>query len=145
MSFSPSPQFSKRWQATPADIKEVFYQELDDINDMLRGTTPAREFKFTYENFGYTLSELFLLHKNDMPKPARLIHNLENSSTLFEQSNEPTMERLHPDDLAKLEERISQKLQGQIDDFLGEHMIQVSEDLKVWLKTAIKNELAQYK
>lgn len=145
MSFSPSPQFSKRWHVIPADIKSVFHQELDDIIDMLHSTTPAHSFEFTYGNFGQTLAELFLLHKNDTPTPTRLIHNLENSSTLFEQSEKPNAERLHPDDLAKLEERISQKLQSQIDDFLGEHMIQLSEDLKVWLKTAIKNELAEYK
>lgn len=144
-AFSPSPQFSKRWHATPAAIKNAFYQELDDIIDMLHGTAAAHEFEFNYGDFGQTLADLFFIHKDDKPIPARLIHNLENPPVSFQRENEAKYERLHPDDLVKLEDRICEKLQGQIDDFLGEHVAQLSEDLKVWLGSAVKNELAQHR
>lgn len=141
-AFSPSPQFTKRWHATPAAIKNAFHQELDDIIDMLHGSTPAHEFEFNHADFGQTIEDLFFIHKDDTPIPARLIHNLETPQALFD--NEASTQKLHPTDLDELERRITGKLSQQIDDFLGEHMAQVSEDLKSWLKTALKNELANH-
>lgn len=143
-AFSPSPQFAKRWHATPTAIKNAFYQELDDIIDMLHGTTSAHEFEFNQADFGQALEDLFFIHKDDTPIPARLIHNFENPPVSLTSSDTTQKERLHPDDLTKIEQEICQKLQKQIDDFLGEHMSQLSEDLKIWLDTAIKNELTNY-
>ncbi len=143
-AFSPSPQFTKRWHATPAAIKNAFHQELDDIIDMLHGSTPAHEFEFNHADFGQTIEDLFFIHKDDTPIPARIIHNLETSQALFEHQVSTPAQRLHPKDLDELEQRITDKLGKQIDDFLGEHMTQVSEDLKGWLKTALKNELANH-
>lgn len=143
-AFSPSPQFTKRWHATPTAIKNAFHQELDDIIDMLHGTVSASNFEFNHPNFGQTLEDLFFIHKDDTPVPARIIHNLETPQALFNPKTVKPVERLHPNDLQELEQRIMAKLSKQIDDFLGEHTAQVSEDLKIWLKSALKNELSQH-
>lgn len=143
-AFSPSPQFTKRWHATPIAIKNAFHQELDDIIDMLHGSTPAHEFEFNHADFGQTIEDLLFIHKDDTPVPARIIHNLENPQALFDNETPKPTQRLHPKDLDELEARITEKLSRQIDDFLGEHMAQVSDDLKGWLKTALKNELANH-
>ena len=37
-----------------------------------------------------------------------------------------------------------QSMSGQIDEFLGEHMAQLSEDLRAWVKVAVRHELANY-
>ena len=110
---------------------------------MLHGSTSAHDFEFYHADFGQTLADLFLIHQDDTPIPARIIHNLETPQAPFSQTSAPT-QRLHPKDLDALETRITDKLSKQIDDFLGEHMAQVSDDLKGWLKTALKNELANH-
>ena len=94
-AFSPSPQFTKRWHATPTAIKNAFHQELDDIIDMLHGSTPAHEFEFNHADFGQTVEDLFFIHRDDTPIPARIIHNLETPQALFTETSTPTR-RLTP-------------------------------------------------
>lgn len=67
-AFSPSPQFTKRWYATPTAVKNAFHQELDDIIDMLYGSTPAHEFEFNHADFGQTVEDLFL--STEMTRPS---------------------------------------------------------------------------
>lgn len=139
-AFSPTPQFAKRWLATPTAVKDAFRQELDDIIDMLHGTTTARNFAFSYPDFGNEIKELLDQHKAES-KPVKLIHTLDTSLTTIEKKKpSPTAKELEA-----LEKRILEKLTAQVEDFLGEHTNQLSDDLKAWLKTAIKNELAEYK
>lgn len=53
--------------------------------------------------------------------------------------------KFSPEELSDVEARISAKLSAQLDDFLGEHMTHLSNDLKAWVSTTVKNELADYK
>lgn len=137
-AFSPSPQFAKRWLATPNVVKQAFHQELEDIIDMLYGTTDAQQFAFTHPNFGDSIAHLLATHKPDKPS-SKLIHTLDsrlsltNDTPAFDDKELPTVER-----------HIYDKLSTQIDDFLAEHTAELAEDLKAWLQTAIKHELATY-
>lgn len=139
-AFSPSPQFAKRWLATPVAVKESFRQELDDIIDMLHGTTPARDFRFSSPDFGEEIKHLLETYK-DESKPVKLIHSLDTSLTPIE----PRKPALSKKEMDELEIKIADKLSAQITDFLDEHTGQLSDDLKAWIKTAVKNELAEYK
>lgn len=139
-AFSPSPQFAKRWLATPVAVKESFRQELDDIIDMLHSPIPARDFNFSLPDFGEEIKHLMATHK-DESKPVKLIHSLDTSLTPIE----PRKPALSNKEIQELEVKICDKLSAQITDFLDEHMGQLSDDLKAWIKTAVKNELAEYK
>lgn len=139
-AFSPSPQFAKRWLATPVAVKESFRQELDDIIDMLHSPIPAQDFRFSLPNFGEEIQKLMATHK-DESKPVKLIHSLDTSLTPIE----PKKPALNKKEMDELEVKICEKLSTQITDFLDEHISELSDDLKAWIKTAVKNELAEYK
>lgn len=49
------------------------------------------------------------------------------------------------EELSEIQRLITTKLSAQLDDFLTEHLAQLSEDLKSWIDTAIKNELSDYR
>ena len=54
------------------------------------------------------------------------------------------MEVLQAPNFDVLEGRLTHNLSVQIDEFLGEHMAQLSEDLRAWVKMAVRHELANY-
>ncbi|MDO4441291.1 MAG: hypothetical protein Q4B81_03830 [Moraxella sp.] len=137
-TFSPTLQFSKRWLATPAPVKQAFHQELDDIIDMLDSDTPAKDYAFTNADFSGAVANLLDTHQGETTEPAKLVHSID-TTPLVSQNGEYTKESL-----SEIEARISAKLSAQLDNFLGEHLAQLSEDLKTWVATTVKNELAEY-
>lgn len=139
-TFSPTLQFSKHWLATPNAVKQAFYQELDDIIHMLGSDIATKDYQFTNNDFGSAVSELLSTHQGEPREPAKLVHSIDTTPLTQE-----TRSEMNPDELANIEARISTKLSVQLDDFLGEHMARLSDDLKAWVNTAIKNELAKYK
>lgn len=124
--FSPSPQFSKRWLSIPVIAKQAFHQELEDIIALLKSNQPAQEFRFSHQNFDEDITKL--LHIYDTTPTS------DNTPT---SANRPSNEELNA-----LEDVIYKKLSNQLDDFLSEQMAQQSEDLKVWLRKLIKEELS---
>lgn len=142
-NFSPSLQFPKRWRATPSVVKQTFYQELEDIIHMLGSEIPAKDYQFTNPDFGATVAELLKTHQDEPATPAKLVHSID-TTPLRTTETDTTQETLTQETLADLETRINDKLSAQLDDFLGEHLAQLSTDLKAWIQTAVKNELADH-
>lgn len=124
-AFNPSAQFSKRWLSTPIIAKQAFHQELDDIIALLKSDKPAKEFRFSHKDFNDDIAKLLHIYHTDITKP------IAPDPTFADQS-----EQHAPDEM------IYQKLSNQLDDFLSDQMAQLSEDLKGWLKNAIKEELS---
>lgn len=139
-TFSPTLQFSKRWLATPSAVKQTFYRELDDIIHMLGSDVPAKDYQFTNNDFGGAVAELIQTYADEPTEPAKLVHSIDTTPLSAESAGS-----FSPEELSEVEARIHAKLSAQLDDFLGEHMAQLSEDLKTWIDTAIKNELSDYK
>lgn len=126
-----SPQFAKRWLATPVAAKQAFHQELSDIIAMLKSDEPSEMFAFTYDDFGEAVSGfLHVYDDKHKPEPAPELPK--------------TAITLDPQELDGLEATIYKKLATQLDDFLSEEMLKLSEELKNWLRHAIKEELANH-
>lgn len=139
-TFSPTLQFSKRWLATPNAVKQAFHQELDDIIHMLGSDIAAKDYQFTNNDFSGAVSELLSTHQGESKEPIKLVHSIDTTPLIQETHGE-----FNPEELSDVEARISAKLSAQLDDFLGEHMVHLSSDLKAWVSTAVRNELADYK
>lgn len=137
-NFSPSIQFAKHWLNTPNSVKTAFKDELNDIIRLLNDQTPINEFAFTNDDFDHTISVL-MQSKDAHIKHPTLVHSIDTTA-LSDASGDLTA-----DELQQLENRLFQNLSGQVDGFLAEHTKQLSEDLRTWLRTTIKNELAAYK
>lgn len=135
-TFSPSPQFSKRWLTAPSVVKQAFHQELDDIIHMLGSDVPAAHYQFTHQDFGGAVEELLTTYGNNS-EPTKLVHSFDSTPLGTKSTGE-----FSKTDLAEVEARISAKLSAQLDDFLTEHLTQLSADLKTWVATAVKNELS---
>lgn len=131
-----SSEFRHHWLATPVAIKQAFYQELDDIADMLQSSVSVDSFAFTYRDFNATIEAL--LPTDDVPLP-KYTSALEDTDTP-ETADKPKL-NLSDEDRQAIEQKIYDKLSAQIDDFLSEHLSQLSDDLKLWLKSTINNEL----
>lgn len=138
-TFSPTLQFPKRWLNTPNPVKQVFHQELDDIIHMLGSAIDAKDYQFTHQDFDKTVSELINKYQEEYKEPAKLVHSIDTTPLSQQTHHNFSTEELHD-----VEQRIHQKLSVQLDDFLSEHIAQLSEDLKDWVAIAIKNELAEY-
>ncbi|MDO4894922.1 hypothetical protein [Moraxella sp.] len=140
-NFSPSIYFAKHWLNTPDSVKTAFKHELNDIIRLLDGDESVAEFEFTNADFDQTINTL--LYADDAfashTPPNRLVHSIDTTAL-----TEPT-QTIAAAELSTLEHHLYQKLSSQIDGFLGEHMAQLSSDLRLWLQTTIKNELANYK
>lgn len=139
-AFSPTPQFSKRWITSPTAVKQAFYQELDDIVAMLKSNEPANEFRFDAPDFGRTVADLLATHKGE-DKSTQLVYGLDTRLT----NDTVQTASISEQNLHELESRIVTKLSQQIQDFLSEHMDSLSDELKNWLRTAVKNELADHR
>ncbi|UNU73817.1 hypothetical protein LU293_02650 [Moraxella nasovis] len=139
-NFSPSLQFQKRWQAAPAQVKDMFHQELDDIIDMLKGDTLAKDYRFRHGNFADTIEPLLTKHQENLStSTSTVLQNPESLSLTDDKSP------INEHELELMEERIIAKLNNQLDEFVIEHIDQLSDELRSWLKTAVKSEIAQYK
>ncbi|MCL1623020.1 hypothetical protein M2R47_01960 [Moraxella sp. Tifton1] len=134
-TFSPTPQFSRRWLATPSVVKQAFHQEMDDIIHMLGSDIPAANYQFTNQDFGSAIAELLTTYSNTQ-NPAKLVHSFDSTPLIADKA-----ENFNQKEFAEIESRIIAKLSAQLDDFLTEHLSQLSIDLKAWVDTAVKNEL----
>ena len=137
-NFSPSIHFAKHWLATPVSARDAIYDELNDIISLLDSEAPIKQFRFQHPDF-YQAVASAIESNNANAKPTRLIHSIETTSLT---ADEP--EALGVADLTDLELRLNQSLGKQIDEFLGEHMSQLSEDLRAWVQMAVRHELANY-
>lgn len=142
-TFSPTLQFPKRWLATPSPVKQIFHQELDDIIHMLGSEIPAKDYQFTNQNFGDAVAELLNTPSESSAKPAKLVHSFDSTSLTINTDDDTS--GFDKEELSEIQRRITTKLSAQLDDFLTEHLAQLSEDLKSWIDTAIKNELSDYR
>lgn len=137
-NFSPSIHFAKRWLATPAPARSAIYDELDDIISLLDSEAPIDQFRFQHPDF-YQAVANSIESADGEAKPNRLIHSIETTSLT---ADEP--EALTAPDFDDIEARLNQSLATQIDEFLGEHMSQLSEDLRAWVQMAVRHELANH-
>lgn len=137
-NFSPSIHFAKRWLATPAPARSAIYDELDDIISLLDSEAPIDQFRFRHPDF-YQAVASSIESADGEAKPNRLIHSIETTSLT---ADEP--EALTAPDFDDIEARLNQSLATQIDEFLGEHMSQLSEDLRAWVQMAVRHELANH-
>lgn len=137
-NFSPSIHFAKRWLATPAPARSAIYDELDDIISLLDSEAPIDQFRFQHPDF-YQAVASSIESADGEAKPNRLIHSIETTSLT---ADEP--EALTTPDFDDIEARLNQSLATQIDEFLGEHMSQLSEDLRAWVQMAVRHELANH-
>lgn len=107
---------------------------------MLGSDVPAKDYQFTNNDFDGAVAELLQTYADEPTEPAKLVHSIDTTPLSAENAGS-----FSPEELSEVEARIHTKLSTQLDDFLGEHMAQLSEDLKAWISTAIKNELSDYK
>ncbi|WP_294033187.1 hypothetical protein [uncultured Moraxella sp.] len=138
-NFSPSIQFAKRWLGTPASARSAVYDELDDIIRLLDSSEPVSDFRFSHPDFNQAMQGFMQDGSSTNTQAMRLVHSLDTTSL----DGEATA-TLTDNDLQALEARLNHNLSAQIDEFLGDHMSQLSDDLRAWLKTTIRNELANY-
>lgn len=134
--FYPSHQFAANWFALTQDARQAFRQELDDISNVLNSDVSIDDFHFYYDDFGLTIKELLGVDLDTTITP-----NQEQESQVALQYD---IQELPEQELLEIEKRIYDKLAVQIDDVLSEHMSQLSDDLKEWLKSAISNELSKH-
>lgn len=137
-NFSPSIHFAKRWLATPALARSAIYDELDDIISLLDSEAPIGQFRFQHPNFHEAVAT-GIKSADGQAKPNRLIHSIETTSLT---ADEP--KKVSTPDFDEIELRLNQSLAVQIDEFLGEHMSQLSEDLRAWVQMAVRHEIANY-
>lgn len=116
MSFTPSEQFAKRWLNSPTAMKTAIYNELDDIIKLLQDDTDVNTFEFTTERLSQKLHDLQTAH-------------LQTLKQLAKKFKEQKMQELLP------------ILHNRIDDQLSEQITMLSDELKIWLKQMIKEEL----
>lgn len=129
--FTPSAQFSKHWLSVPSVARQAFYQELEDIIALLKSNRPAQEFVFGHPNFNDDIAELL-----------RVYDKTTTISTTDDHHIALTTKTMSMDEINAIEDVIHKKLSNQLDDFLSEKMAQQSDDLKIWLRQLIKEELS---
>ena len=137
-NFSPSINFAKRWLATPFKARTVIYQELDDIINLLDNELLVKDLWFRHADFNAAITQE--MHKNSNTQTNRLIHTIETISL----KDDDEVKVIQSPNFDELEARLTHNLSVQIDEFLGEHMAQLSEDLRAWVKMAVRHELANY-
>ncbi|MFC0820752.1 hypothetical protein [Moraxella marmotae] len=137
MSSFYSIHFAKRWLATPAATRQIFYDEFNDIIDLLESQEPAEQFAFRHADFNQAVTDATEQHKNKA-RPVQLVHAA--PSIALNADDDLTL----TPDMQDIESRLNKALATQVDEFLGEHMSQLSEDLRAWVQMAVRHELANY-
>lgn len=138
-NFSPSIQFAKRWLGSPVNARSAVYDELDDIIRLLDSSEPVSDFRFSHPDFDQVMRDFMQDNHSANPEAMRLVHSIDTTSLDGEVTT-----TLTDDDLQALETRLNHNLSAQIDEFLGDHINQLSDDLHAWLQATIRNELANY-
>lgn len=116
MSFSPSATFEKRWLESPNEMKRIIARELSDIIALLKDDTKLDNFAFFTPNLHEKLSALQSAHLIDMQKRA-------------EQARAKKADALIP------------LLENRLEEQILLRMGQLSDELKIWLRQAIQDEL----
>lgn len=116
MSFTPSENFSKRWLDSPLAMKQAIFAELSDIMTLLQDETKLDTFSFTSEDLADKLTHLQTAHLQ-------------------------TLKRLAHQRKIERGEALLPILEAAIDDKLTEQMAILSDELKGWIRQAIKEEL----
>lgn len=116
MSFTPSDNFNERWLQSPDAMKKAIHDELDDIMLLLQDDTPARDFEFTTPNLHAKLEHLQIAHLDTLKQLAKKI-------------KAQKADELIP--------RLEQTLQAK----LADETALLSDNLKLWLRQLIKEEL----
>lgn len=116
-SFSPSEQFEQRWLGSPVAMRKAIENELSDIIALLDENTDLNTFAFQTPDLHTALYHLQTAHLDTL----RQIRRQERS----EQA-----QMLIP--------KFEQKIQEALNDRLGG----LSEELRIWIRESIKDELA---
>lgn len=116
MSFTPSAKFSERWLSSPSAMKEAIHGELDDIMRLLGEDSDVVGFRFQNPDLNAVLRNLQSAH-------------LETRREMIRLAKESRAHELIP------------KLEMKIDDAISDRMGLLSEELKAWIRQAIKEEL----
>ena len=145
-----SLNFNKNWLSAPVAAKQAFYQELNDIRNMLSADTPAKNFAFTHQNFDQVIQNLLHIYDDNLQSSQNIDASIFEVADIKKPKDEPSsshnnqLSYLSPEQLAELETRLYKKLSSQLDDFLSEQMSEISENLRGWLKDAIKSEITAH-
>lgn len=118
MSFTPSSKFSERWLSSPSAMREVIHGELSDIINLLDNKTNLYQFEFNSPNLHQTLYHLQTAHLD-------------------------TLHQIKKQQLAEKANAMIPKLEVQLDEKLTERLDDLSDELKAWIRQAIKDELNQ--
>lgn len=136
-NFSPSIQFARRWLGAPSDARRAIYEELDDIIELLDSQAPLSEFRFRHSDFNATL--VAHMQAGSSGEAMRLVHPIDTTQLI-----DDAKDSLDTPDLQVLEARLTQDLSRQVDEFLKEHMAQLNQELKAWVATTVRNEMANF-
>lgn len=116
MSFTPSDNFTKRWLDSPTAMKATIHDELSDIITLLKDETQINTFEFSTPDLATKLIHLQTAHLE----------------TLAHLAHERKIQR---------SERLIPVLEKAIDDKLSDKMGDLSDELKCFIRQAIKEEL----
>lgn len=120
MSFNPSDHFNERWQSSPASLKNIVYQELDDIQKLLEPKTVLQDFCFATPDLHQTLYHMHAIH-------------LESVKQKIKEQKQKHLEDILP----ILEKRLEQKMNALV----MERLMGLDDELQIWLKAAIEEAL----
>lgn len=116
-TFAPSEHFHERWVNSPNTIKQTIYNELNDIITLLNEQTDVAHFHFTTPDLHNTLSTLHEAHLGAL-RQIRLAQREAQAVAL------------------------TPHLEEKIDTALKERLASLSNELKDWLRLAIREEIA---
>lgn len=122
MSFTPSDRFNERWLQSPTAMKQAIYDELDDIMMLLKDESRLQDFRFKNLDLHSKLSHLQTAHLDTLKVMTQKMRQ-ERADTLI-----PSLEQ-------QLEHKISQKL--------TERLVGLDDELKVWIRQVVQEELAK--
>lgn len=126
-NFTPSPQFNARWLATPAIIKHIIYDELDDIKSLLQEQVLLEDFSFRHVNLDLALA------------PLQKQHLIQERANLYAQKQQEAAVLL-PNLQAEIDQKIAQK-KAELDEKLEQY----KQSLYAWAKQQIDNAVESYK
>lgn len=126
-NFTPSPQFNARWLATPAIIKHIIYDELDDIKSLLQEQVLHEDFSFRHVNLDLALA------------PLQKQHLIQERANLYAQKQQEAAVLL-PNLQAEIDQKIAQK-KAELDEKLEQY----KQSLYAWAKQQIDNAVESYK
>lgn len=116
MSFTPSDKFEQRWLDSPVAMKQAIMDELSDIITLLKDDTKIADFAFSSPDLAAKLSHLQAAHLDTLKKLAQKA-KAERADALI-----PILEQ-------------------QIDHKLDIQLTQLADELKIWLRQIVQEEL----